>query len=87
MPRTRRVFCACRAKPSDHQKQVYLPQIRMTSMLQAAAARVTVPLQRIRWVTCRHANNIYVTGLHSTSAMSLINYKYAQHVCYGSHQL
>ncbi len=61
-------------QPSDHQK--HLPQIRITSMLQAAAARVTVPLHRIRWVTCRHANNIHVTNSHSTSAMSHINYKY-----------
>jgi len=30
-------------------------------MLQAAAARLTVPLQRIRCITCRYPTNIIVT--------------------------
>ena len=40
------------------QKQsTYLPQTRRTSMLQAAAARLTVPLQRIRCMTCRYQHH------------------------------
>ena len=38
-------------------QSTYLPQTRRTSMLQAAAARLTVPLQRIRCMTCRYQHH------------------------------
>jgi len=43
----------CRQNMTKKQS-TYLPQTRRTSMLQAAAARLTVPLQRIRCMTCRY---------------------------------
>ena len=43
---------------NDKKKQSkYLPQTCRTSMLQAAAARLTVPLQRIRCMTCRYQHH------------------------------
>jgi len=46
---------------SDQQKQsTYLPQTRRISMLQAAAARLTVPLQRIRCMTCRYQHHCHL---------------------------
>jgi len=46
---------------SDQQKQsTYLPQTGRTSMLQAAAARLTVPLQRIRCMTCRYQHHCHL---------------------------
>ena len=43
---------------NDQKKQsTYLPQTRRTSMLQAAAASLTVPLQRIRCMTCRYQHH------------------------------
>ena len=45
----------------DQQKQsTHLPQARRTSMLQAAAARLTVPLQRIRCMTCIYQHHCHL---------------------------
>ena len=41
----------------------YLPQTRRISMLQAAAARLTVPLQRIRCMTCRYQQHCHLIAL------------------------
>ncbi len=41
----------------------YLPQTRRISMLQAAAARLTVPLQRIRCMTCRYQPHCHLIAL------------------------
>jgi len=56
-----RSACTTIKSPQCTYKCTYLPQTRKTSMLQAAAARATVPLHRIRWVTCSHPNNIHIT--------------------------
>ncbi len=46
---------------SDQQEQsTYLPQTRRIFMLQAAAARLTVPLQRIRCMTCRYQHHCHL---------------------------
>ncbi len=43
-------------------------------MLQAAAASMAVPLHRIKWVTCSHANNILVTRLPRGATRVLIGH-------------
>ena len=49
---------------NDQKKQsTYLPQTRRTSMLQAAAARLTVPLHRIRCMTCRYQHHCHLIAL------------------------
>ena len=46
---------------NDKKKQsTYLPQTCGTSMLQATTARLTVPLQRIRCVTCRYQHHCHL---------------------------
>ena len=44
----------------QHKQNTYLPQTRRISMLQAAAARLTVPLQRIRCMTCRYQHHCHL---------------------------
>ena len=45
---------------AQKKQSTYLPQTRRTSMLQAAAARLTVPLQRIRCMTCRYQHHCHL---------------------------
>ena len=47
----------------QHKQNTCLPQTRRTSMLQAAAARLTVPLQRIRCMTCRYQHHCHLIAL------------------------
>ena len=58
MPHTRLLpRCPCQDCMHNTKKSTYPPQTRRTSMLQAAAARLTVPLQRIRCMTCRYQHH------------------------------
>ena len=59
----RAVYVPALHASDQHKQNTYLPQTRRTSMLQAAAASLTVPLQRIRCMTCRYQHHCHLIAL------------------------